>query len=113
MPAEDEPYYSRRPRTVGLSHHARTAETDVATGSLSYGSNVHERSMIWQLAPQPGQSIPASSHHSRSLAVVGHPCRCYHIAFHRRPYQQPTRALLRALRARYPLAPRGGPLWAA
>lgn len=94
MPPEDEPYYSRRPRTAALSHNARTAATDVATGSLSYGSNVHERSMIWQLAPQPGQSIP------RKLTPQPQPGRrrpsmplLYPIAFHCRPYQKPTRAL--------------------
>ena len=60
MPAEDEPYYSRRPRTAALSHHARSAEVDPhARGSLSYGSNVRERSMIWQLAPEHGQSTRA------------------------------------------------------
>ena len=59
MPAEDEPYYSRRPRTAALSHHARSADIEHATGSLSYGSNVRERSMIWQLAPQHGQSTRA------------------------------------------------------
>ena len=67
MPAEDEPYYSRRARTAALSHHSRSAEIDHATGSLSYGSNVRERSMIWQLAQQHGQSTYPRAHHSRSL----------------------------------------------
>ena len=54
MPAEDEPHYSRRPRAVALSSHARSAdgyvEGDPAKGNLSYDSNVRERSLIWQLA---------------------------------------------------------------
>ena len=74
MPAEDEPYYSRRPRTAALSHHARSADIDHATGSLSYGSNVRERSMIWQLAPQHGQSTRALT---TAAAYRSRSCRSY------------------------------------
>ena len=96
MPAEDEPYYSRRPRTAALSHHARSADIDHATGSLSYGSNVRERSMIWQLAPQHGQS-------TRALTTAA----AYRIVpfLHRRSYQKPTRVL----RATHLLGYRGAP----
>jgi len=72
MPAEDEPYYSRRPRTAALSHHARSAEVDPhARGSLSYGSNVRERSMIWQLA---GLSwLPCSLKHEQRECTASDP----------------------------------------